>query len=148
MLYRGAVIVGLALGVLFCSGCPVLEPTGPITVKLINDTTLDVEPKFFVSATENKPWTLFTAANRVDDFTNRPFPELRANETATLTYECSDVASMGVNAAAMVNDLTLERAVTEDRVFLLVPDDVRCESTVRITYYVQGGVFHVRYEIE
>jgi|GEM_PF-2663640 len=116
-------------------------PTGPITIELVNYTSLDVMPRLYVSATDVKPWKLFTGTNLVLDFTDRAFPELRANEKIILTYECDQLASFGVNAPILVDAVALSRLESEDREFFVVGEDVQCEATIRFSYYSQQGQF-------
>lgn len=123
-------------------------PTGPIRVELLNQTLLDVEPNLFASATAAQPWNLFKAGNLVLNFTDRPFPELRPGETVTLSYPCSDLASIGVHNPVLVDAIGIGRTTAEERVFFTVGEDLHCEATIRFTYYVEGGAFHVRATIE
>ena len=122
-------------------------PTGPITIELVNDTQLDVEPDFYVSATNAQPWNLFKDENKVEDFTDRAFPELRAKEKITLTYECNELVSFGSKTPTMVDAIAITRTESADQVYFVVGEDVTCEETVRFTYYYQDGVFHVKGEI-
>lgn len=121
-------------------------PLGPITVELANQTALDVRPGFYTSDSATDAAGLFVDANLRTDFTDRAFPELRASETATLTLECADASSIGVNGAVLFDAVQLIPTDSEDQIFLLRNTDFQCGTTVRFVYYADGDGFHVRVE--
>jgi len=128
-------------------GCIVeTTPPGPITVELVNETALDVRPGFYTSDTATDAAGLFVRANLRADFTDRAFPELRARETKTLTLECADVASIGVNAPVLFDAVQLIRTDSDDQIFLLRDTGFQCDATVRFVYYTDGDDFRVRVE--
>jgi hypothetical protein len=122
-------------------------PSGPISVELANETALDVRPGFHTSGSATDAAGLFVGANLRTDFTDRAFPELRAHETVTLTLECADVASIGVNAPVLYDAVQLIRTDSDDQIFLLRDTDFQCGGAVRFVYYTDGHDFHVRVEM-
>ena len=128
-------------------GC-ILEtiPTGPITVELVNETSLDVQPRLYISGSATDAAGLFVGANLRTDFTDRAFPELRRAETVSLTLECDDAASIGVRNPVMFDAVQLIVTNSEDQIFLLRDTDFQCGGTVRFVYCTQDGAFRVRVE--
>jgi hypothetical protein len=138
---------GVALLAALLGGCIIeTTPPGPITVELVNETALDVRPGFYTSDTATDAAGLFVGANLRTDFTDRAFPELRARETKTLTLECADVASIGVNAPVLFDAVQLIRTDSGDQIFLLRDTGFQCDATVRFVYYIEDEAFHVRVE--
>lgn len=150
MRYRHALFALLSSIGLLVGACVFVNPipTGPITVVLVNQTRLDVEPNLFISATATQAADLFQDGNLVEDFTDRAFPELRPEETITLSYPCKELASIGVDGPAMIDALAIERTESNDSAFYVTGDALPCESTIRFTYYVEDGEFHVRTTVE
>ena len=134
------VLVWLAIG-----GC-VVAPPAPTTVELVNSTPLDVRPELYVSGSALDEAGLFVAENLVTSFTTRPFPELRGNETATLTFECEQIRSIGVEMPVMFDAALLIPTESNDRIFRLQGTDFECGVTLRFVYYTQGDTFHIRIE--
>ena len=130
------------------SGCVPTIPTGPTTVALVNETSQDVRPNLFVSSSATNEATLFLSANLVTDFTTRPFPELRGNETVTLTYECDELQSLGVYESVMFDAATLTVDESDEQIFRLQGTDFECGATLRFVFYTEGGEFGVRLETQ
>jgi len=128
-------------------GC-ILEtiPTGPITVELVNETSLDVQPRLYISGSATDAAGLFVGANLRTDFTDRAFPELRRAETVSLTLECDDAASIGVRNPVMFDAVQLIVTNSDDQIFLRRDTDFQCGGTVRFVYYTDGDDLHVRVE--
>lgn len=137
-----AVPLAAALG-----GCVIeVAPTGPITLVLVNETALDVQPGLYISDSATDGAGLFVDANLNTTFTDREFAELRGNETITLSLECDTVLTIGVQGAVMFDSTQLIVTESDDQVFLLRNTDFLCEATVRLVYYADGDEFHVRAE--
>ena len=143
------IIRALAPLVALSGGC-VIEPPppSPITVKLVNWTTLDVQPNFYSSASATDTAGLFVAGNLRTDFTDRAFAELRRGETMTLTLECNDIQSLGVDAPLLFNAVLMTVTTSTDRVFLQRGPDFDCGATVRFVYFAEGETFRVRAETQ
>ena len=128
-------------------GCVVATaPSGPITVELVNQTNLDVRPGLYTSSSATDAAGLFVGGTLRTDFTDRAFPELRSDETATLTLECDTVTSIGVKEPVMFDAVQLIVTDSDDQLFLLRGTDFQCEGTVRFIYYTDGDDFRVRVE--
>jgi hypothetical protein len=128
-------------------GCIIeTAPTGPITVELVNETSLDVQPRLYTSGSATDAAGLFVGANLRTDFTGRPFPELRADEAVSLTLECDDASSIGVRNPVMFDAVQLIVTNSDDQLFLLRDTDFQCGTTVRFVYYTDGDDFRVRVE--
>ena len=130
------------------SGCiRPAPPPGPVTVELINQTGLDVTPNLFVSGFTGDPAALFgDEANRVTEFSDRPFPELRGNEIVTLEVACDDAGAIGVRNPVLFDAVTLTVTNSTDQIFLVPSGDFDCGGTVRFYYFREGGAFRVRFE--
>jgi len=118
----------------------------PVVIELVNATGLDVTPGLFVDASATTAEALFVPDKRVTDFTDRPFPELRANETRSITIDCDQAAAIGVDATIQFDATSLTVTTSTDRIFSTRGDAYDCGSTVRFTYTLEGGVFRVRME--
>lgn len=129
-------------------GCPATTPSDPITVKLVNQTTLDVRPAFYASASATDEAGLFVGANVVTNFTNRTFPELRGGETISLTYDCDELLAIGSDRPTLFDATQLTVARSDDRVFAFQGTDFACGATVRVVYSTEGAAFHVQVEVE
>ncbi|MFO0840213.1 MAG: hypothetical protein U1D55_17025 [Phycisphaerae bacterium] len=140
----------LAAAALAPAGCVVVStpppPPEPIKIELYNPTSGDVRPNLFVSATALDETGLFVGGNQVTNFTTRPFPELRAGETATVTVDCDTAASIGVDKPVLFIASTLAVTNSADRIFLLRDTDVTCGRTVRFVYFTEDAAFRVRRE--
>jgi hypothetical protein len=126
------------------TGC--LAPPPPTTIELVNSTGLDVRPAFYTSGSATGADELFTDGNLVTDFTDRPFPELRGNESVTLTLECDEIRSVGVDGPVLFDALQGIVTRSEDRVFLRRETDFECGATLRFVYFTEGDAFRVRVE--
>jgi hypothetical protein len=141
------VIAFAALCAAWESGCIVAAPPpAPITVELSNSTMLDVRPRFFVSAAASTAGGLFVGGNLVTDFTQRAFPELRAGETVTLTFECDQALSLGVDEPTLFDASTLIVQESTDRIFQLRDTNYSCGGRIRFVYVVENDVFRVHVE--
>jgi hypothetical protein len=128
-------------------GCIVeTVPSGPVTIELVNQTDLDVLPRLYTSGSATDAAGLFVGANLRTDFTDRAFPELRSDETASLTLECDQAASIGVREPEMFDAVQLIVTESDDQIFLLGGTDFQCGGTVRFVYYTDGDDFRVRVE--
>jgi hypothetical protein len=140
--FRGGVQL-LGVVCVTISGC-IPTPQAPVTVELVNSTSLDVRPNLYISSAATDPAGLFVAGNLVTDFTTRPFPELRANETATLTVECDQIQSVGVDEPVMFDAALVDTTVSADRIFLLRGTDFECGATLRFVFSTEDDEFGVR----
>ncbi|MCA9242554.1 MAG: hypothetical protein KDA32_01265 [Phycisphaerales bacterium] len=129
-LWAGALGVGAisALG-----GC-VVTPPAPVTVVLANRTGTDLTPKFFSSASATTTASLFVYNNRLVDFNNRAFDEMRAGEVITLNFDCEELRSMGVQRPFIFDPISLTIGRLEDEVFLLRDNGFQCGDLVRFVY--------------
>jgi hypothetical protein len=123
-----------------------LAPPPPTTIVLVNETGLDVTPRLFVSGSATSADDLFTDGNLVMDFTDRSFPELRRHESVTLTLECDEIQSLGVDAPILFDAARLIVTPSDDRVFLLWDERFECGATVQFVYFTEGDAFRVRVE--
>jgi len=140
----GAWLAGMAWTTI--GGCIFAPPS--TTVELVNSTPLDVRPELYVSGSAADEAGLFVGGNLVTDFTARPFPELRGNETATVTFDCEQIRSIGVDRPVMFDATTLTPTESNDRVFRVRGTDFECGGTLRFVYYTEGGAFRVRLETD
>ena len=142
------IMCALAPLAVLVGGCVVEPPppSAPVTVELVNSTTLDVRPNLYASALATDGAGLFVAGNLREDFTNRPFAELRGGETATLTLECDDIQSLGVDSPVLFNAVLVTVTTSTDRVFLQRGSDFDCGATVRFVFFTEGETFRVRVE--
>lgn len=136
----------LALTLAAAAGC--LASPAPVTLVLVNETALDVTPGVYVSATATDSAGLFVAANLLTDFTDRPFPELRSQETITLSLDCADVAALGVRQARLFNAATVVTVISDDELLFRKDAEFACGQTIRLRYAVEGDRFRVRSSIE
>jgi len=133
--------------VVWASGCIVqTEPPAPVVVEFVNQTSLDVQPNFYVSASATTMATLFVAANLDTSFINRPFPEMRAGETASVSLACDEVASFGVSRPESFDAISITVVVSDDQVFLARDQEYTCGTTVRFVYFTEGETLRVRAE--
>jgi len=135
-------VLGVASVVL--SGCIPAPP--PTTIELVNSTGLDVRPEFHTSGLATSADGLFTDGNLVTDFTDRPFPELRGSESVTLTLECDELQSLGVDGPVLFDALQGIVTRSDDRIFLRRETDFECGVTLRFVYFAEGDAFRVRVE--
>jgi len=133
-----AVVLGLV------SGCTVEPP--PTTIELVNATDLDVRPNLYTSGSASDAAGLFVGSNLRQDFTARPFPELRGGESVSLTLGCEEVASLGVDAPVFFDAVSLTVEVSGERIWLRRGRDFECGATVRFVYFAEGEAFGVRAE--
>lgn len=139
----GAIVLALA------SGCIVETPPAIGTVELVNATAGDVTPNLYVSAEADTSDALFsTSANLRTDFTDRPFPELRANETKSIEVSCDQLRTLGVSRPVLFDGGSVRVTNSEDVIFLISGGDFVCGKTVRFTYYREGDAFRVRYDVD
>lgn len=124
-------------------GCP-QPPPEPVVVELSNITSLDVRPEFFASSSATDAGGLFIAGNRVTNFTDRAFPELRPGETRSLTIECDELSVMGVRGAVLFDSISLTTRTSADEIFLNRGGGFDCGETIRLVYFTEGDVFRVR----
>lgn len=137
----------LAACVAFAAGgCQPPQPS-PVTIELVNPTTLDVRPNLHVAASAGTPAELFVAANLRTDFTDRAFPELRAGETRSLTIDCgSDAAgAIGVSGSVLFDATSLGTTVSADTIFLKRDLDYSCGDTIRLRFFTEGSAFRVSF---
>ncbi|MBI5863953.1 MAG: hypothetical protein HZB38_05510 [Planctomycetes bacterium] len=128
-------------------GCVISPVPEPIVVELINETSLDVTPNLFVSSAEVDSATLFgDTANRILTFTDRPFPELRAGETATVEFTCEQIARVGVLQPVLFDGFTLTTTKSTDEIFLVREGDFDCGATIRFHFFQNETGFRVRFD--
>lgn len=136
----------LVAGLVLLVGCPPPPPPGPVTLELVNQTTFDVRPNYYLSAEATSAESLFVNDNLQFDFTDRPFPELRPNETITLELACDQIASVGSQRPLLFDATTLTLTTSEDTVFAARGTDFECGQTVRLVFFREGDAFRVRIE--
>lgn len=147
--FRRSLLLGGALLLLAMAGCIVEAPPAITTVELVNETTGDVTPNLYVSATaENSDLLFSTSANLRTDFTDRPFRELRANETRSIQVSCDQLRALGVLRPVLFDAAQLQVSASDDVIFLAAGGDFECGKTVRFTYFREGDAFRVRYDID
>lgn len=127
------------LAAALAAGCT--PPPPPVTIELVNETPLDVTPGLYLSSEAADAGGLFLAENLVTDFSDRPFPELRPNESIILSYDCTRVGTVGVRAARLFNGFTFVSVISEDQFLLARGEDFACGAAVRIRFYVQDQAF-------
>jgi len=133
-----------AFAALACGAC--IPAPEPITIELVNETAFDVRPNLYVSDSATGEAELFVAANLVTDFTDRPFPELRPGETATVTLECDQARALGVDAPLLFDAATLTITPSADRIFRARDADFACGDTIRFVYFREAAAFRARVE--
>lgn len=144
---RSIALLTATVAVPLFSGCVVTVPS-PVRIELVNETSLDVTPKLFVSSSASTEDDLFVDGNAVTDFTDRSIPELRGGETKAIARECDVVRAVGVRGAIRFDGATLTLATAADEIFLLFDRDFGCGGTIRLVYYNDGSDFRVRFEVE
>lgn len=139
--WRCALVVAVLMG-----GC-VSEPapTPKVEVELVNQTDIDLRPNFFISSSATTSQELFDEA-AFTAFTDRAFPELRAQENVTLMFECNEARSLGTAKASIFDAVTLTRTGTEDVIFLVRESDFNCGDRLQLIYFTQDGALRVRLE--
>ncbi len=141
------VLTAALLGPLLLAGCfPAPPPPAPITIALVNLTALDVRPNLYVSNSATTGGELFVDANLVTDFTDRAFPELRPNENATVTRECDEVHSLGVDGPVLFDVARPGVTRSQDQIFLRRDADFTCGATIRFVFFTEGEAFRIRVE--
>lgn len=141
--------IGTLLAVCVMAGACVMPepaPPAPVEVQLFNPTQLDVRPNLHVSP--SGAGDLFDPANRVAEFTDRPFQELRPGEALTLTFDCESIAAVGVDQPVLFNAATLSSTTSADRVMAARDGQYACGDRVRFVFFTDGGEFRVRVEVE
>lgn len=134
---------------LIAPGCIVETPPAITTVELVNATSGDVTPNLYVSATADSADALFgTSANLRTDFTDRPFPELRPNETKSIEVSCDELRTLGVSRPVLFDAASVAVTNSADVIFLISDGDFVCGKTVRFTHYREGDAFRVRYDVD
>jgi hypothetical protein len=140
-----ALVPALAL-----AGCvlvsPLPSPPQPVTVELVNATSLSVVPKLFLSSSAASAAGLFVDANLYDGYTTRPTRFLLAGETATVLLDCADVAGLGVNQPTFFDGINLLIWTPETRILLVRDVDFACGGRIRFVYYAEDGQYQVRVE--
>ena len=129
-------------------GCIVLpEPElEPVVIEFVNQTALDVRPNFYASDTATDAAGLFVAANLDTSFIDRPFPELRPNESLSTTRACGVVSSLGVRQPVLFDAASLTVTTSEDQIFLRRDAEFTCGATIRFVFFTEGDAFRVRVE--
>jgi len=103
----------------------------------------------YVSATADSAEPLFsTSANLRTDFTDRPFPELRPNETKSIDVSCDQLRTLGVSRPILFDAGSVAVTNSDDVIFLISDGDFECGKIVRFTYFREGDAFRVRYDVD
>ncbi len=149
VVFRGGAALLLALVLAPGSGCVVVtpDPPAPVTIELVNPTAANVRPNLFTSSSAGDEAGLFVAANLNTSFTTRPVAELRAGESATITLDCAQLRTIGVDRPVLFNGATLSVTTSDDRLFLAKPGSFDCGSRVRFVFFTEGNVFRARVEL-
>lgn len=130
------------------AGC-IVAPPAPVTVVLANRTRADVTPKFFSSAQSTSPTALFVFDNRLVNFNDRAFDELRPGEVITLNFECEELLSMGVQRPVLFDAISLDVDQSEEEIFLVLDNGFRCGDLVRFVFDTNAdGALTVDVEFE
>jgi len=145
-IYSRAACWLLSSAAILIVGCPAPVPPAPITIELVNQTGLDVRPNYYRSENAGTAADLFVDGNLRTDFTDRAFPELRPNETITLSVECDQLASVGARRPVLFDSVTLTVIRSEDAVLRVRADGIACGDTVRLVFFRDGEAFRVRVE--
>ena len=130
-------------------GCIPEAPPAITTIELVNSSSGDVTPNLFISASADTSDALFsTTANLRTDFTDRPFPELRPNETKSIEVSCDQLRTLGVSRPILFDAGSVSVTTSDEVIFLISDVDLECGKTVRFTYYREGDAFRVRYDVD
>lgn len=119
----------------------------PLTIELINQTGLDVTPNLFAATDAADAAALFgDGGNRVSNFNDRPFPELRGNEIASIELGCESAGVVGVSKPTLFDPATLTVTPSTDEIFLVRTTDYDCGGHLRFYFYREGAALRVRVE--
>jgi hypothetical protein len=136
-------LAGLPFSLIGCE-----TPPEPVTVELVNQTSLNVVPNLFVSAGAADAASLFSdSANLYADFVDRPIRELRPAEVVSLTFDCEAAASLGSHFPQSFDPVNLALNTSTDAPFLLNGSEFGCGQIVRFYFFIDGTAFRVRAEV-
>lgn len=119
----------------------------PLKIELINQTGLDVTPNLYSAADAPDAAGLFgDSGNRITNFNDRPFPELRGNEIASIELGCESAGVVGVSKPTLFDPATLTVTPSSDEIFLVRTTDYDCGRHLRFYFYREGSALRVRVE--
>lgn len=131
-------------------GCVVQPPPPPppTTITVVNETQQFLMPQVFTSSDAATAAALYVPTNWRGGFSTRPTGFVGAGESVSVTVECDELASLGVDQPVYFDGVLLVRSTSADQVFLLRDADFACGATIRLIYFSEGGVFRVRTEVQ
>lgn len=119
----------------------------PLKIELINQTGLDVTPNLYSAADAPDATGLFgDGGNRITNFNDRPFPELRGNEIASIELGCESAGVVGISKPTLFDPATLTVTPSADEIFLVRTTDYDCGGHLRFYFYREGSALRVRVE--
>lgn len=135
--------MGLAMAVcLGVSGCLPPPPPTQITVKLINEASVTVDPHLYVSGSKVSSDALLVAANIYANFNGSTV--IPAGTTVTVMFDCDQLATIGSQAATFGdwNDW-INAGTSVDSPVNQIDTDYTCGDVITFRFYRDGqGVYH------
>lgn len=139
-------ILPAAFACIAISGC--ITAPEPVTVELVNQTSTNIVPNLYASASATDAASLFSdPANRYTAFVDRPIKELLPGETASLVFDCESLASVGSQFPQSFEPVTLTVVNSTEEQFQLNGTHFVCGKIVRFTYFNDSGGLHVRVDV-
>ncbi len=131
------IVVFLAIG---SAGCDNLRgilgqlSIGPstITLELVNETDLPVDPAVFVSDLSDVIIEGLTDFVLTLDGNEQNFGDLVPGETVTRVYDCDDFKAVQASDAELITGIGI--SPDDDSALFVDEEDFRCGDTLRITY--------------
>ena len=162
-MYRNILFFVLALGliipVVLLTGCG--APTAPgeddsdngqspeakITILLIHNTDLDVDPHLYISKSDLDADALFSDANNiVANFDGKT--TIEANGLASLAYDYDDVVTIGSSAAKFGSATDWEAGVSQDSPVLHQGTDFTANKVIVFRFSKdEQGNYHTSYTV-
>ena len=154
MFRRKAIYPTLALMVLVVlihGGCTItVDPNnqgteGKVTIRIINATSLDLDPQLYMAGQVLSRTQLFTDAHKYTDFGVFDQGLLGPFGQETFTVDCADARVVGTAGGRFDNDSNTEES---DRQIILTQETVfLCGDVITFTYSRSGSGFTVDFDL-
>lgn len=142
---RWCLTAAIAAGLFVASCCP--SPDQLVNVRLVNNTSLEVDPKLMLGSETSDANQLFVEANYYDAWKgSRVFAVLAPGEVASFSLDCGDVATIGVDRPVFTNLTTNLSVRSGDSIVLQRPSGFDCAGIVMFTYSYDSAADS--YEVE
>jgi hypothetical protein len=124
------------------------QPPAPttITVNIVNDTNVALDPQVFIAANNVSATDAFAPVNQFTDFGVGSLGILDANDSATLTVDCDAAAIIATQGGIFGNDLNHSDGQGQ-QIVLRQNESVFCGSTVTFTYTRAGSGFTTTFKV-